>query len=350
MKRNTILSLLLAGLFASVFQVFELSGEPALRYVKTRIIIKEGGDDISRQLVGNTLTAIVQEANKLHEGLGDISNVRELCTEGGFSALKGLIENTSLFTTATEYQTRLLITHTQKYEIRGIDMKVELGETEGDPIQELVFVLNSRFFVENIHFALEKHDYEKLWGRPNDNRNNNLLHRQKIIDFIEEYRTAHNSKDIAFLRDVYSDDALIIVGHVLQKKENGGDLLAHSSLGQEKIQFIRLNKQQYITRLQSAFESNSFIRVTFDDIKIKRHHKFDEIYGITLKQRWNASRYSDEGYLFVMLDFKNQQNPLIHVRSWQPEPFSDGSTVGLGDFKIIDSDSATENGEGNNGE
>ena len=43
----------------------------------------------------------------------------------------------------------------------------------------------------------------------------------------------------------------------------------------------------------------------------------------------------NEGYLFVMMDFQELENPIIHVRAWQPKPFSNGTVVGLGDFKII---------------
>lgn len=328
-KRQSTSFVIFAFLFSNTFAA---SAKP---YVKTRVVIKQGGDEISRTTVGNALTEILQEVNKIQEDIGNIENVRSYCTAEGFKALQDLVENTNLFTTVTEYQSHLLITHTKKYEVRGLNVRVEMGETSGEPIQELVFVLNSRLFVEDVNFALEKHHYNTLFeqGQGSDD----LLYRQYIVDFIEEYRTAHNRKDIAFLEKVYSDDALIIVGHVLQTKEDGGDLLGGSALGEEKIKFIRQNKEQYISRLRSTFAINSFVRVIFDEIKINRHHKYPEIYGVTLKQRWNSSTYSDEGYLFVMLDFKDQQNPLIHVRSWQPEPFSDGSTVGLGDFDIIDS-------------
>jgi hypothetical protein len=37
-----------------------------------------------------------------------------------------------------------------------------------------------------------------------------------------------------------------------------------------------------------------------------------------------------------MMDFKNPEAPLIHVRAWQPQPFKDGSVIGLGDFEIVE--------------
>ena len=84
------------------------------------------------------------------------------------------------------------------------------------------------------------------------------------------------------------------------------------------------------------FKTNSFIKINFDNIEIIRHPKHEKIYGVTLKQRWNSSNYSDEGYLFLMFDFKNFERPIIRIRSWQPEPFEDGKIVSLGDFYIIE--------------
>jgi|GEM_PF-3522933 hypothetical protein len=43
--------------------------------------------------------------------------------------------------------------------------------------------------------------------------------RLKILDFLEQFRMAYNTKNNEFLEKVYSDDALILVGTVLKKKK-----------------------------------------------------------------------------------------------------------------------------------
>ena len=50
-----------------------------------------------------------------------------------------------------------------------------------------------------------------------------------------------------------------------------------------------------------------------------RCEKYNEIYGVTLKQFWNTTNYSDVGYIFLMIEFKDDENLIIHVRTWQPE-------------------------------
>jgi len=311
-----------------------LSSGLAYAQIKTRVTLIGGGNQIARKNVSEALSLILQEANKLQEKKGNLENVRPYCTEAGFKALKELVEKTGLFSTYTEYRTRLLETATDQYEVRGLKVKVNLVETAGDPIQELVFTVTPRLYVDNVQFAIEMNHYNRILekGLPVED----LAKRQLILGFLEEFRTAHGRKDIDYLERAYSDDALIIVGRVLQKKEGEDDYMSRSTLGDSVIQFIKLSKREYVDRLRKVFAANSFVRVTFDNATVTRHSKYPDIYGIQVKQRWSSSGYSDEGYLFIMMDFKNPQAPLIHVRAWQPQPFKDGSVIGLGDFEVME--------------
>lgn len=311
-----------------------LANSSIFAQVKSTVIITGGGDNITITETGKALSAVLQEANKVAEGQGDLSNIQEYFTPPAFANFEELVKNTGLFSTIPEYRLHLLQTPDGKYEVRGIKVRVRMGDTEGDDIQELVFVLNFRLYIESVHFAMENHHYSRLIeeGKKLDD----MVFRQQILSFLEDFRTAHNREDIGYLEKAYSDDALIIVGRVLEKQEGGGDYLESSSLSATKIEFIKLSKKQYIERLRQVFELNSFVKVSFDDMEVIRHSKYPEIYGIKLRQRWNSSTYSDEGYLFIMMDFYDPQRPLIHVRAWQPQPFEDGSLVGLGDFEIIE--------------
>ncbi|MFQ5674477.1 MAG: hypothetical protein ACE5G1_01155 [bacterium] len=307
---------------------------PGFAQTKSQVTITSGANQISRTEVGKALSAVLYEANKIAEGTGDLTAIKDYFSPSGFAVFAELVNKTGLFTTIVEYRTHLLQTASGQYEVRGIKVRVQMGETTGDDIQELVFVLNFRLFITNVQFAMETHHYTRLIeeGR----RLEDMIYRQQILDFLENFRTAHNRKDIAYLESAYSDDALIIVGRVLEKQEGSSDFLESSTLSEHKIEFIKLSKRQYIDRLREVFKLNSFVRVIFDGVEIVRHSKFKEIYGIKLRQRWHSSTYSDEGYLFVMIDFNDPTKPLIHVRAWQPEPFEDGSVVGLGDFEIIE--------------
>lgn len=301
--------------------------------VKSRVIIRSSGSQIINDEIGKALSAVLQEVNKVAAGSGDMGSIEQYCRSDGFASLQDLVAKTGFFSTIPEYRIRILETLTGKFEVRGIKVRVKMGETKGDDVQELVFVLNPRLFIEDVHFAMEQHHYTRLLDE--GKKLNDMQMRRHIFNFLEQFRTAHNRKDIDYLEKAYSDDALIIVGKVLEKQEGASDFLKSSDLTEEEVKLIRVSKKEYIERLQQVFKLNAFVRVTFEDVEISMHSKYPDIYGIYLKQKWQSSTYRDQGYLFVMMDFQELNSPAIHVRAWQPRKFADGSVVGLGDFKIF---------------
>jgi len=215
-----------------------------------------------------------------------------------------------------------------RFQIRQIPVVVVKDRVE----QELVLNFSARGELEDVYFGIEQHRYRNLMAEGYGV--NNFRRRQMILDFIENFRTAYNRKDLDLLEMTFSENALIIVGRVLEQTERGFDGMG--SLGERKVELIRYNKQQYMENLRRVFARNAFIDVTFDDIEIVQHGNREEIYGVNLKQRWRSSTYGDEGYLFLMIDFEDDDHPLIHVRAWQPEkdtPIEE--VIELGDFDIV---------------
>ena len=64
------------------------------------------------------------------------------------------------------------------------------------------------------------------------------------------------------------------------------------------------------------------IRVTFDEIEVMRHPVNADFYGVTLHQGYSSDRYHDDGYLFLLWDFRDEAHPQIHVRTWQPDAYN----------------------------
>lgn len=145
---------------------------------------------------------------------------------------------------------------------------------------------------------------------PVDDANN----RRQILGYCEQLRTAYSSKDIAFIRQVYSEQALIIVGNVVRTRSSESGQL----LDEERVEYNIHAKKDYIERLEKVFKANKKIDCTFSDFHIYRHPTMEGIYGVTLRQRYKSDRYSDDGYLFLLWDFRNLAMPQIHVRTWQP--------------------------------
>ena len=302
--------------------------------IKTQVILLSGAEEPIRYKVENTLTDVLNGVNKNYETNTPLEPIRHNFTGSAYDDFYDLAQKTKLYATQKEYRTYLIKTESGLFEVRNLKVRIFLGNTPGVPFQNLVFVVNKEGLIENVHFSIEKHQYQELIEQGRELED--LAYREKILHFIELYRTAYDKKDLEFIKKTLSDDALIIVGYVVKTKKQNFDYLDKSYLSDEQIQFVRLGKYEYLKRLEKVFQQNDFVRIQFDQITIQRHPQLKRIYGVQLKQRWNSSSYSDEGYLFLMVDFIQPEEPIIHVRAWQPDKFSDGSTINIYDFEIVE--------------
>ena len=155
--------------------------------------------------------------------------------------------------------------------------------------------------------------------------------RRQILNYCEHLRTAYTSKDIDFLRQVFSDNALIIVGNVVKTSKETGRVSADS-----RVSYALHTKRDYLARLTKVFATNRQVDVRFSNFHIMRHPTKDGIYGVSLRQRYHSDRYADDGYLFLLWDFRNAAMPLIHVRTWQPSATVEGSdgVIDISDFNL----------------
>lgn len=214
------------------------------------------------------------------------------------------------------------------------------GETFGmGTYQEAVVEFDKNGGITDFRFALDAQTAESM------ERCGSVVEKEKqmiILKEIEKFRTAYNMKDIAKIEEMFSDDALIITGSVVQRREPGdGNRYA------PKVKYTKQNKEQYIANLRRAFLRNKWIDVKFSQIGengeaggcagITRSNIDPTKYGVRMKQSWKSSNYSDEGYLFLLWEFpEDGGQPIIHVRTWQPEwvggqrqkPDDDISTLG----------------------
>jgi hypothetical protein len=186
------------------------------------------------------------------------------------------------------------------------------------------FSNNRRQFIENVvfHLAPDAGKIRSLSFALPDNVCREIMQhgqwgeysRLAIIDFIETYKTAYALKRLDFIESIFSENALIIVGKVV-KNYTGAD----HPFTPSTVRLTQYKKEQYIRQLATVFRSNEYVNLKFTDISVKQAGAGGEIYGIQLKQDYFSTSYGDTGYLFLMVDLNKAQEPLIHIRTWQPE-------------------------------
>jgi hypothetical protein len=200
------------------------------------------------------------------------------------------------------------------------------------------FKHNRRVFVEDVVFdidASERKIRSLSFGLPGNVCRDILKHEQwseyarlAIIQFIENYKTAYALKRLDYIQSIFSDDALIIVGKLVKKHAIENNLVTN------EVKLTQYTKEQYIRQLGTVFRSTEYVNLKFTDIDVKMSQKYDDVYGIQLKQDYFSSGYGDSGYLFLMVDLREVNKPVIHVRTWQPEKDPDFGLYDLPSFRL----------------
>jgi len=213
--------------------------------------------------------------------------------------------------------------------VRSVPMRFRFPNNNREFIEDVVFSLNTDGRIDAVSFALGERAVNDIMGK--SERFGTLEQKQQIVRFMEDYKTAYCLERLDFIESVFADNALILVGHSLKQGENI-DGMYRGRLGNEDVEYIRLSKSEYIQRLRRIFAANEFVNIHFEETTVKKVNGKDRIYGIQIAQNYNSVSYADFGYLFLMFDLNNVEEPKIYVRSWQPEKDAEGRIMGLEDF------------------
>lgn len=165
--------------------------------------------------------------------------------------------------------------------------------------------------VTSIAFRLTETAEDDIW-------NNRWSADSRIVltNFLEDYQTAYAFKQLDYLQKIFSDDALIIVGHVVEYKPVSQDGVLYSN--NKKVERTKKTKAEYMADLERQFNNKKYINIHFTNLEVKQASGTDkDVYGVQVRQYYNSSNYNDDGYLFLMVDLR-EELPIIHVRTWQP--------------------------------
>lgn len=301
---------------------------PCLSSVRVNLI--DGGEGIAvKSNIENNATRLLSEFNEAYNE-GRALKLSGLVVDDAEMSLEMLWENVHFAIDEEEINERLL-TSNDGYQIRNIPLRLQAQDdtTLDSPYKEGVINFDNNGNISSFYFSIDNNTYKQIMEK--GEQLNDLAKRMEILDYVERFRTSYNQKDIDFLTQVFSDDALIITGKVVTSRaSNDGMSLIPN------VKYTKQSKQQYLTNLKKVFRTVKYINVTFDDIKVKRHENNPNIYGVTVKQGWNTNSYSDVGYVFMVWDFTDENNPQIHVRTWQPYYLDKKKTEVLPEDEIFD--------------
>lgn len=289
------------------------------------VIITDGlKNEQLKKKMEQSLSMLLTEVNAAHEQGRNINFASLRLPSDVETTLSMLWENSPFLCIDDLVSQKCLTKQNGEYQLRNIPLLLK-SQSQEDEYQEAVITFDNNGNISSFHLAIAMNLYMNVLRKGKDVTDHR--YRELILDFTERFRTAYNEHNINFLDAVFSDDALIITGKVIERKTPDGIRLP------DEVIYKKQTKNQYLTNLKRIFNNDkkNLIRVDFGEIKVARHPSDDSeyarCYGVTLHQSYKSGTYSDEGYLFLLWDFTDENKPKIHVRTWQPDAYSkDGKT------------------------
>lgn len=255
-------------------------------------------------------------------------NLSGLVSPNAEMSIEMLWENVH-FRPEDQYVGEILLNSSDGYQLRNIPLVILPQDAGADTdYKEAVLNFDRNGNISAVYFSIESNTYKNIMEK--GVQLNDIERRLEILDYVERFRTSYNQKDLNFLNQVFSDDALIITGKVINARKSDGGISLPS------VKYTKQTKSEYLAKLSNIFRYNRYINVKFDDVQIKRHGANPNIYGVRVVQHWNTSNYSDEGYVYMVWDFSNPDAPQIHVRTWQPMYLDAGKKQPLPEDEIFD--------------
>ncbi|MCH8568364.1 MAG: hypothetical protein LAT67_08880 [Balneolales bacterium] len=293
---------------------------------KVTVFVADLQDDSLRESIEKNATAGFSELNKAFSLQTEPSYQGFESAETYRRAVRELWRSAPFYVDAESLILRVSQLTDGRYEMRDIPITM-INDSGENHMEEAVALFSASGTLIDFRIALPLHRYNALLRQGLDVTD--VARRQHILAFIEQFRTSYNRKDLPFIEQVFSDQALIIVGHVVEAT-------GETSPFESQVQYMRFSKDEYLERLARVFSRNEWIDIVFDDISIVRHPRMEYIYGVSLVQYYSSATYSDDGYLFLLIDFRQDDQPLIHVRTWQPRYVTPETEVfSLGDLDIF---------------
>lgn len=218
-----------------------------------------------------------------------------------------------------------MVNFNDTYFCRSIPMQFSFSNNKKF-IENVIFEFDEFGKIASLQFALEKSTIDEVTSMSRYSEGAKMI----IINFLENYQTAFALKRIDFLNSIFSEDAIIITGRVVKTVDVEDRINLRES---HHIEYNTQTKSEYIGNLLNSFKRKEYINLSFSNFKVTRMAKSDrEVFCMELKQDYFSSNYGDSGYLLLMVDVNDYKHPIIHVRTWQPEPDPDFGLFSPGDF------------------
>ena len=180
-------------------------------------------------------------------------------------------------------------------------------------------------------------------------RATDIRRREKMLNFVEHYRSLYDQKDLKSIQDFFGDDALIVTENNLFRTGSEGSLevkeqyktgIVKVNPEDSKVEYKVQYKTLFIKELEYLLRRKTPIKLSISDINVIRHPINPNFYSVQFIQdlRSIASNGNEQsimkGEMMMIWLFPENGEPIIVVRILWPENTDPSIKIQLEDFNI----------------
>lgn len=273
---------------------------------------------IERNIATEKSAALVEAMKSVEQAIRtrQYESVQSLFTAEGYTLFMTMMRSGNVrVTKKPEYsvETSTLFTIGKQ-----IPVSVKIGKHTSN--ENIVFRFDAGSgLITSVAYALTKRAEDDIFRQASWN----LESRYSLLTFMEDYQTAFALKRLDFIKKIFSDDAIIIVGSMTGKKGMSGLKEENQAMGQSSkaVNYKHYNKEQYINKLEKDFADKKYIQIVFEENEISKAPTNglleNEVLWIEIKQHYISNKYSDKGFLGLQINMRPEGSQ-INVRTWSP--------------------------------
>ncbi|MGM0589964.1 MAG: hypothetical protein ACQETE_16220 [Bacteroidota bacterium] len=224
--------------------------------------------------------------------------------EPGSEQLKPLVQQHQLEVYYQDVQT-VAVESFDGHTVPNIVLKAD-GEQGAEPMAlALTFALDGTFLrvsADEREFSAQRILAADMPVNPDE--------RNRVEGYLAQYRQAYQKKRFDQLSELIDETAKIVTGK--QKDQRNA------------FDFYSYTKDEYVTyAVEKIFTDGNDISLRFDSMQVYRDPLNEQQLGIYLFQDYQSTTYSDQGYLFLLVDLSTDQ-PQLQFRVWRATPIRPG--------------------------
>lgn len=266
-------------------------------------------DQARKKQVENNVSALLTEINRADSGNRTL-NLAKIKMSKEASERLSMLWQYMPFRCEWENNVQSCVQDFTGYEIRQIPVVLKPldDKYKGELHKELTVSFNKQGIITGVRTSIDNNSYLALLS--GGKANLDMRMRREILKYLEDYRSYYTEKNLEAIEKLLDRRSLDIT----KSLNENGDTAVSKHLRVDKN--WENDKQKILSNLNKLFQQSRGVEARISDMELQRHGANPFWYAVWFRlqlfQGDEELHNSTDGYYFLLWDFTEESNSVIH--------------------------------------